>query len=79
MRLAEHPLDMPLRDALAPPPGDPVRLYWTGQAGFVVEGGGRRVVIDPYLSDWLACRCDLLHAVAARTDRAYGLGPRQAD
>ncbi len=54
MRLAERPLEAPLRAVLAAPPGKPVRLFWLGQAGFVVEGGGRRVVIDPYLSDFLA-------------------------
>lgn len=56
MRLVEHLLDAPLRVVLAAPPGEPVRLYWLGQAGFVVEGGGRRVVIDPYLSDSLAAK-----------------------
>ncbi|NDW07408.1 MBL fold metallo-hydrolase [Jiella pacifica] len=54
MWLAEHPLDAPLREVLAAPPGARVQLFWLGQAGFVVEGGGRRVVIDPYLSDSLA-------------------------
>ena len=54
MRLAEVPLTSPLPDILAAPPGDAVRLYWLGQAGFVIEGGRRRVVIDPYLSDSLA-------------------------
>ncbi|WAP69742.1 MBL fold metallo-hydrolase [Jiella pelagia] len=54
MRLAEHPLQSPLAEVLAAPPGEAVRLYWLGQAGFVVEGGGRRVVVDPYLSNSLA-------------------------
>jgi L-ascorbate metabolism protein UlaG (beta-lactamase superfamily) len=31
-----------------------VRLYWLGQAGFVIEFGGFRMLIDPYLSDSLA-------------------------
>ena len=31
-----------------------VNLYWLGQAGFVLEFAGRRVLIDPYLSDSLA-------------------------
>lgn len=29
-------------------------VWWLGQAGFVVEQGGLRIVIDPYLSDSLA-------------------------
>jgi L-ascorbate metabolism protein UlaG (beta-lactamase superfamily) len=33
-----------------------VTLLWLGQAGFIIEGGGRRVVIDPYLSDHLAVK-----------------------
>lgn len=36
----------------APHPG--TRLFWLGQAGFVIETAGRRLVIDPYLSDSLA-------------------------
>ena len=31
-----------------------VRLYWLGQAGFVIDAGGLRMLIDPYLSDTLA-------------------------
>ncbi|KAB0682785.1 MBL fold metallo-hydrolase [Aureimonas leprariae] len=31
-----------------------VSLFWLGQAGFVVEAAGRRLLIDPYLSDSLA-------------------------
>lgn len=54
MRLNEVPLHRPLAEVLAAPPGPAVRLYWLGQAGFVIEGGGRRAVIDPYLSDSLA-------------------------
>lgn len=42
--LAEH-----LRQTV---PG--VRLYWLGQAGFVIQSGTRRIVIDAYLSDYLA-------------------------
>lgn len=40
-RLAQAPLDRP-------------SLYWLGQAGFVLDAGGKRLVIDPYLSDSLA-------------------------
>ncbi|RCW87234.1 MBL fold metallo-hydrolase [Paracoccus lutimaris] len=54
MRLTETPLPAPLAQILAQPPGGALRLFWLGQAGFVIEGGGRRAVIDPYLSDSLA-------------------------
>lgn len=54
MRLSEQPLQRPLREVLALPPGKELRLFWLGQAGFVIDGGGRRVVIDPYLSNSLA-------------------------
>ena len=37
----------------APRPGEVV-LYWLGQAGFVIDGDGFRMLIDPYLSDSLA-------------------------
>ncbi|WP_374649901.1 MBL fold metallo-hydrolase [Dongia sp.] len=39
---------------LAKPPADGLALYWLGQAGFVIDAGGYRLVIDPYLSDSLA-------------------------
>lgn len=47
-----------LRERLADPEsaardGEAV-LYWLGQAGFVIESGGFRMLIDPYLSDSLA-------------------------
>ncbi|WP_455383129.1 MBL fold metallo-hydrolase [Salinispira pacifica] len=35
------------------PPGE-LRIAWLGQAGFLLEGAGLRIVIDPYLSDSLA-------------------------
>ena len=53
-RLIETPLSEPLSQIFAAPPGEDVKLWWLGQAGFVIDGGGRRVVIDPYLSDSLA-------------------------
>jgi L-ascorbate metabolism protein UlaG (beta-lactamase superfamily) len=34
-------------------PGDAPRLWWLGQSGFLVRAGGRRLLIDPYLSDSL--------------------------
>jgi L-ascorbate metabolism protein UlaG (beta-lactamase superfamily) len=54
MPLSEHPLTRPLGEILAAPPDTALRLYWLGQAGWVIDGGGRRLVIDPYLSDCLA-------------------------
>lgn len=48
------PFSGSLAAKLAAPPAAGVRLYWLGQAGFVIEAGGRRLVIDPYLSDSLA-------------------------
>jgi len=36
-----------------PQPGEP-GLAWFGQAGFWIETGTHRVLIDPYLSDSLA-------------------------
>jgi L-ascorbate metabolism protein UlaG (beta-lactamase superfamily) len=36
-----------------PAPGTP-GLYWLGQAGFWIETGAHRILIDPYLSDNLA-------------------------
>ena len=41
------------RAAGFPAPGDP-GLFWLGQAGFWIETGAHRLLIDPYLSDSLA-------------------------
>jgi len=41
--------------AAAAPSGD-VRFWWLGQAGFALEHDGRRILIDPYLSDSLATK-----------------------
>ncbi len=38
---------------LAPEP-ESAALWWLGQAGFLIEFAGQRIVIDPYLSDSLA-------------------------
>ena len=46
--------DEPLERRLASVDADGVRLHWLGQAGFVITAGGRRLLIDPYLSDTLA-------------------------
>lgn len=43
-----------LQAMLARPAPAPLSLYWLGQAGFVIDAGGYRLVIDPYLSDSLA-------------------------
>ncbi len=40
----------------APLPEDAAALAWLGQAGFVLRAAGRRLLIDPYLSDHLACK-----------------------
>lgn len=34
--------------------GHDIVVHWLGQAGFVVQAGRRRILIDPYLSDTLA-------------------------
>lgn len=54
MRPSDEPLTGTLAARLAAPPGRDVTLVWLGQAGFVIDGGGCRIVIDPYLSDSLA-------------------------
>ncbi|MBN9432625.1 MAG: MBL fold metallo-hydrolase [Bosea sp.] len=38
-----------------PQPGEP-GLFWLGQAGFWIETGHHRILIDPYLSDSLAVK-----------------------
>jgi len=52
--LVETDFAAPLAALLSSPTPDGVRFYWLGQAGFVLEIAGRRIVIDPYLSDSLA-------------------------
>jgi L-ascorbate metabolism protein UlaG (beta-lactamase superfamily) len=53
-RLVQQRRAAPLAEILAAPPGRIPRLYWLGQAGFVIEAEEKRLVIDPYLSDSLA-------------------------
>ena len=53
-RLLEIPYEGALADTLAAPPTEGLHFFWLGQAGFVIDIAGRRVVIDPYLSDSLA-------------------------
>ena len=52
--LAARAFGSTLAAQLAGPAGDAPALYWLGQAGFVLDAGGHRLVIDPYLSDSLA-------------------------
>lgn len=40
----------------APLAPDALRLWWLGQSGFLVEHDGRRLLIDPYLSDSLTTK-----------------------
>jgi L-ascorbate metabolism protein UlaG (beta-lactamase superfamily) len=50
-RPVSGPLGAHLQHADAEPG---LRLYWLGQAGFLIRGGGFTLLIDPYLSDSLA-------------------------
>ncbi len=52
--LTAQPFSGSLEETLAAAPAKGVSLYWLGQAGFVIDAGGYRLVIDPYLSDSLA-------------------------
>ena len=53
-RLKEVGIDRALAARLKKRPGQGFRLYWLGQAGFVLDCAGKRIIIDPYLSDSLA-------------------------
>ena len=55
-RLLETPFTETLGTRLRSAPTAECRLYWLGQAGFVIEGNGRRLAIDPYLSNTLAAK-----------------------
>lgn len=48
------PLAERLADAAAQPAAGETALYWLGQAGFVIDFEGHRILVDPYLSDSLA-------------------------
>lgn len=54
--LRERPFDGPLAERLSAGPGAATAIYWLGQAGFVLDIAGKRLVIDPYLSDSLAAK-----------------------
>lgn len=43
-----------LAEYLQTPPSAALEIHWLGQAGFIIDIGGKRLVIDPYLSDSLA-------------------------
>ena len=55
-RLVETPFAETLATRLRLAPTAECRLYWLGQAGFFIEGNGRRIAIDPYLSNTLAAK-----------------------
>jgi L-ascorbate metabolism protein UlaG (beta-lactamase superfamily) len=55
-RLVETPFAETLATRLRSSPTAECEFYWLGQAGFVIEGAGRRIAIDPYLSNTLAAK-----------------------
>jgi L-ascorbate metabolism protein UlaG (beta-lactamase superfamily) len=55
-RLVETPFTEKLATRLRSAPNAECQLYWLGQAGFVIDGVGRRIAIDPYLSNTLAAK-----------------------
>ena len=57
VRMDETTFSEPLATRLHATSGEgAVVLHWLGQAGFVVSAEGRRIVVDPYLSDSLATK-----------------------
>ncbi len=48
--------DALLADIERPLPHDELRLWWLGQSGFLIRVGGRRLLLDPYLSDSLTTK-----------------------
>ncbi|OJF97673.1 hypothetical protein AX760_16445 [Pararhizobium antarcticum] len=52
--LKQVPFEGPLSKRLAQARPQGVSLFWLGQAGFIIDVKGRRIVVDPYLSDSLA-------------------------
>ena len=57
-RLVETPFAETLATRLRSSATAECEFYWLGQAGFVIEGAGRRIAIDPYLSNTLAAKAD---------------------
>lgn len=54
LTLIEEPFFGPLAKRLgASRIASDIVLHWLGQAGFILEYGGQRLLIDPYLSDTL--------------------------
>ncbi len=49
-----RPLERRLANVLSDGPGASLEIHWLGQAGFVIDTAGYRLVIDPYLSNSLA-------------------------
>jgi L-ascorbate metabolism protein UlaG (beta-lactamase superfamily) len=73
----------PSVNSLTRPAGDHpgLRLWWLGQAGFALEAGGQRVLIDPYLSDSLAAKYvgtvfphERMHPAPVEPERLVGIG-----
>ncbi|MFB2596406.1 MBL fold metallo-hydrolase [Herbiconiux sp. P17] len=73
----------PSVNALTRPAGDHpgLRLWWLGQAGFALEAGGQRILIDPYLSNSLAAKYqgtifphERLHPAPVEPERLVGIG-----
>ncbi len=56
MTLVEAAFSGPLAEQLACELPKATRLFWLGQAGFVLDIGGWRIAIDPYLSNTLAAK-----------------------
>ena len=56
MAIRELPEPTPIESVLArgPTGGPGAALWWLGQAGFLLRAAGRSLLIDPYLSDFLA-------------------------
>ncbi len=54
--IAYRPMDLDVAAELGRPcpPDADTRIWWLGQAGFCVSGAGLNLLIDPYLSDYLA-------------------------
>ncbi len=52
LRLETSPSPVPVRRRATD--GETLTIHWLGQAGFLLEADGLRVMIDPYLSDSLA-------------------------
>lgn len=53
VRLVTKDISNDLSGVFSSKPSQSIAIYWLGQAGFVIDGGGKRLVIDPYLSNSL--------------------------